>query len=385
MISKGSLFAFVATSVVLGCGTSAFGQNAAPLYRKAFRYEQRLQKEFPDQARRFEVWKKVMQKRDFDEEARRYLDAIAPELDQAVAASKMPTCRWNEDFYQGYVMSVAKCKSLAKVLIARMILRSKDGEIDGGLADFMAVIRMSDQFEGEYRSTIGLILKRETQWQVIQEYAKVLPQKNQAALIRLTDFWSQHQSDYQWELGDSLREETHRTFAEIQKQLTNGRAVSDIKKWMLESGGFNTKAPLLEAANAKADLEPVLQKLQTQCLRIADVLDQQDVDRFNEELRTYMNDYAGTPVARAGWFAMANDGANSLRIVYEKAKMTEIATAMFDLAVKRSLNGDAALESVKDPATGRRFIVRPTEAGYLIESAFAGRKKPIQLQVGDAR
>lgn len=385
MIFKGTLVALTVVGFFLGAGTLGFGQNAAPIYREAFRYEQRLQTEFPDQAHRYEVWNKVMTKRDFDTEARRYLKVIGPELDQAVEASALPECRWDQAFYQGYVTSLAKCKSLASVLTARMILRSDDGNTEGALGDFMAVIRMSERFEGEYRSTIGIILKRDMQRNAIQEYAKILPEEDKAVLTRLSEFWPGHRSHLQWELGDCFREETQRTFGEIRRQLTDGRNISDIKEWMLKSGGFNTGAPFLEAVKDPSELKPALQELETNCLRIADVLDQQDLDRFNEELQRYVKDYRGKPVIRASWYPSTESVAKNLRVYFEKAKMTGIVTAMFDLAVRRALNGEAALKSIKDPATGRPFIIRPAEPGYVIESEFTWLKKPIQLQVGEAR
>jgi len=357
-------------------------QNAAPLYREAFAYQERLDAIFPDETHRRKVWTKVMVERNFDDEARHFLEVIDPQLDRVVEASALSECRWDQEFYDDYGGLLARGSSLAKMLLARMELRAQDGATDAALDDFIAIIRLSKNFEGEHRSYLGFMIRNAMQLSAINGLAGVLPRKNEAAMKRLAEFWSRHRSASRWELGERIRADARLTFDEIRRQLATGTDVAKLKEWMFHKGGMNPRTPYFEAITNEAGMLAALKELEAYTECGAAVCDHQNFEQFNEARALFAKDHGGKPIDRAWWFTTGGQEAHGLEVHYLKAKRIEIATAMFGLAIQRAIAGERALEEVTDPATGRPFVIRADGEGYVIESESEGFKEPVRLAVG---
>ncbi len=367
----------VAASLLLVALVSVNGQNAAPRYLEAFKYQQRLNAEFPDETVRREVWMKVVRERDFDADARRFLEVTDPFLDLAVAGSASPDCRWDKDFFDGYVGMLAECRSVATLLTARMELRARDEATDAALNDFMAIIRMSENFEGEHHAITGFLIKNAMQSTAIQRLAGVLPLENRAAMNRLSEFWSRHRSELKWDLGERMRQDARLGLGEIRRWLAAGTDLSTIKDWMFERGGLNSRAPFIADIEDADGMLAALSQFEDYNTRAAAVCEHRDIEPFTQARLQFENAFSGQPVERAWWFT-----ADGLDVYYFKAKKVEIVTAMLDLALQRAVSGDEALMRITDPATGRPFATRLEGPGYVIKTESAEPQAKCQLSVG---
>src|SRR5690606_22120448 len=130
-------------------------------------------------------------------------------------------------------------------------------------------------------------------------------------------------------------------------QLEAGNAVEEVKKLMiLEQFSSNIRG-FFAAIDDQAGMLAALKKLEEYNEFGAVVCDNESFEAFNAARTRFAEEYQGTPIYRAWWFT--SDGLESS---YLRAKMHQVATAMFDLAIQRAINGDRALEEVTDPATG---------------------------------
>ncbi len=278
--------------------------------------------------------------------------------------SQKPECFWSAELFGEdglYLNVLSGCKSLAQIVNSRARYYGSIGKTDEALLDLQSVFRMAGNFEGEYRSLIGLLIRDGMYVGAMTQAAHFLPALSPGELDELNTLISSQRDNFVWDYGDRLKWETDLV---IQKVMAIPEGEPTARLAWLNDHGFLARSKLFAGLKTNVKVEAAFDQFREFVGHAARVADIRDTEKFEIELKTLVDEWSKTDVLGACEFINETE----LRRNHLKLKRVAVRMAMFEQALNIFCDGFDNAKRIADPFDQMAFVIEKSDVEITLKS-----------------